>query len=182
MRRPSAPAAGTRSSRPARPWRWLAYLAVLGIWVLAGLRLLADPVPRLPLLFNWTPSLPWRVAWLHRGVLPAARGELVLYAFDGAAADSRPGLRHQPFFKVVRGLPGDVVTVRGREVSVNGQAVGVALERTRGQRPLEPIAPGAIPPGHYYVQGTSPDSFDSRYRAGGLVPAGQVIGTVTPLL
>ncbi|WP_157271999.1 conjugative transfer signal peptidase TraF [Azohydromonas aeria] len=182
MRFLSAPPAGSRTSRPAQPWSWLPYLVVLAVWVLAGLRLLADPVPRLPLLFNWTPSLPWHVAWLHRGVLPAARGQLLLYAFNGDAADSRPGLQGQPFFKIVRGLPGDVVTVRGREVSVNGQAVGVALERTRGGRPLEPIVPGVIPPGHYYVQGTSPDSFDSRYRAGGLVPAAQVIGTVVPLL
>jgi conjugal transfer pilin signal peptidase TrbI len=38
-----------------------------------------------------------------------------------------------------------------------------------------------IPPGHYYVQGTSADSFDSRYRASGLVRAEQVLGTVVPL-
>ena len=38
-----------------------------------------------------------------------------------------------------------------------------------------------IPPGHYYVQGTSTDSFDSRYRASGLVRAEQVLGTVLPL-
>jgi conjugal transfer pilin signal peptidase TrbI len=31
------------------------------------------------------------------------------------------------------------------------------------------------------VQGTSPDSFDSRYRASGLVRAEQVLGTVVPL-
>jgi conjugal transfer pilin signal peptidase TrbI len=38
-----------------------------------------------------------------------------------------------------------------------------------------------IPPGYYYVQGTSPDSFDSRYRESGLVRADQVIGKVIPL-
>jgi conjugal transfer pilin signal peptidase TrbI len=38
-----------------------------------------------------------------------------------------------------------------------------------------------IPPGHYYVQGTSLDSFDSRYRDSGLVRAEQVLGTVLPL-
>ena len=48
-------------------------------------------------------------------------------------------------------------------------------------RPLAPIAPTIIPPGHYYVQGTSPDSFDSRYRDSGLVRAEQVIGVVVPL-
>jgi conjugal transfer pilin signal peptidase TrbI len=38
-----------------------------------------------------------------------------------------------------------------------------------------------IPPGSYYVQGSSPDSFDSRYRSSGLVRAEQVIGLVRPL-
>lgn len=38
-----------------------------------------------------------------------------------------------------------------------------------------------IPPEHYYVQGHSVDSFDSRYRASGLVRAEQVLGTVVPL-
>ena len=41
--------------------------------------------------------------------------------------------------------------------------------------------PTVIPPGHYYVQGTGPDSFDSRYRSSGLVRADQVIATVVPL-
>jgi len=81
----------------------------------------------------------------------------------------------------VRGLPGDVVTVSGRTVSVNGVVVGTAKAQAFDRRPLEPIAPTVIPPGHYYVQGTGPDSFDSRYRSSGLVRAEQVLGTVVPL-
>ena len=41
---------------------------------------------------------------------------------------------------------------------------------------LEPIAPGSIPPGRYYVQGTHPDSFDSRYRVNGLIRTEQIVG------
>ena len=66
-------------------------------------------------------------------------------------------------------------------MAVNGQVVGTAKAQAHDRRPLEPIAPTVIPPGHYYVQGTSPDSFDSRYRASGLVRAEQVLGTVVPL-
>ena len=47
------------------------------------------------------------------------------------------------------------------------RVVGVAKTHSFNRRPLEPITDLVIPPGHYYVQGTSPDSFDSRYRASG---------------
>jgi len=71
--------------------------------------------------------------------------------------------------------------VADRVVAVNGEPVGLAKVRAYDHRALEPIQPTVIPPGHYYVQGTSPDSFDSRYRSSGLVRAEQVIGVVQPL-
>ncbi|HQR76548.1 MAG TPA: S26 family signal peptidase, partial [Burkholderiaceae bacterium] len=76
----------------------------------------------------------------------------------------------------------DVVTVRGREVFVNGEPVGLAKTHTFDRRPLEPIGPTVIPPGHLYVQGTSPDSFDSRYSMSGLVRVQDVKSRVIPLL
>jgi conjugal transfer pilin signal peptidase TrbI len=112
---------------------------------------------------------------------PLQRGDYIVFAFAGEARVAYPGLDAQPFFKIVRGLPGDTVTVSGRTVAVNGQVVGTAKTHAFDRRPLEPIAPTVIPPGHYYVQGTSADSFDSRYRASGLVRAEQVLGTVLPL-
>ena len=48
--------------------------------------------------------------------------------------------------------------------------------------PLEPIVPTVIPAGHLYVQGSSADSFDSRYRSSGLVSAADVVARVRPLL
>ena len=161
--------------------RWYLVLPVGMIWGLAYVRLFIDPTPRLPVLFNWTPSLPYRVALLHRNPSDLHRGDYIVFAFDGDAQKAYPGLHRQPFFKIVRGLPGDTVTVRNRAVSINGEVVGVAKPETHDHRPLAPIAPTVIPPGHYYVQGTSPDSFDSRYAASGLVRADQVIGTVRPL-
>ena len=107
--------------------------------------------------------------------------DYIVFAFAGEARTDYPGLRGQPFFKIVRGLPGDTVTVSGRTVAINGQVVGTAKTHAFDRRPLDPIAPTVIPPGHYYVQGTSADSFDSRYRASGLVRAEQVLGTVVPL-
>ena len=107
--------------------------------------------------------------------------DYVLFAFAGEAQHHYPGLRGQPFFKRVRGLPGDTITVQGRVVSINGQSVGWAKAHTDDHRPLAPIRPMVIPPGSYYVQGTSPDSFDSRYASSGLVRSSQVIGLVQPL-
>lgn len=162
-------------------WRWYLYLPVFAIWSLAYLRLFIDPTPRLPLVFNWTPSLPYRVALVHAATTPLRRGDYIVYAFDGEAQTVYPGLRGQPFFKRVCGLPGDHISVADRVVAINGEAVGRAKAQAYDHRALEPIQPTVIPPGHYYVQGSSPDSFDSRYRSSGLVRSEQVIGIVQPL-
>lgn len=161
--------------------RWYVFLPILGIWTLAYARLFLDATPRVPLLFNWTPSLPCKVAWLWRAPSRLQRGDFIVFSFDGEAKQQYPGLRGQPFFKVVRGLPGDSITVADRVVRVNGEVVGHAKTHTHDRRPLAPIEAMVIPAGHYYVQGTSPDSFDSRYQASGLVRADQVVGIVTPL-
>ncbi len=161
--------------------RWYLYLPVFGIWALAYLRLFFDATPRVPVLFNWTPSLPYKVALLHPGQHTLRRGDFIIFSFAGDGARDYPGLAGQPFFKIVRGLPGDTVTVDGREVRINGESVGIAKTHAFNRRPLEPIASGVIPPGHFYVQGLSPDSFDSRYRQSGLVRTEQVIGVVDPI-
>ena len=161
--------------------RWILYLPVFALWGLAYVRLFIDPTPRLPLLFNWTPSLPYRAALLMQGAGELHRGDYVVFAFAGEAQATYPGLRGQPFFKIVRGLPGDAVTVHGRVVAIDNETVGVAKTHAYDGRPLTPITPMRIPPGYFYVQGTSPDSFDSRYAASGLIRADQVIGHALPL-
>lgn len=160
--------------------RWYLYLALLLIWSLAYVRLFIFPTPQVPLLFNWTPSLPYKVALLRELSGAPARGEYILYRFDGGAQRDYPGLRGQPFFKQVTGLPGDEVAVRGCGVFVNSTWVGDAKTRTFDGRALATIQPTVIPPGHYFVSGSSPDSFDSRYAQSGLVRADQIVGRVEP--
>jgi len=160
---------------------WIAMLAILVIWTLAFVRVFVDPTPRLPLVFNWTPSLPYHVALAHYGPRVLQRGDYILFAFDGQEQLRHPGLRHQPFFKRIAGLPGDLVQVQESSVNVNGKPMGLAKTHTFDRQPLMPIEAGVIPPGYYYVQGNSPDSFDSRYRSSGLVRASQIIATVRPL-
>ena len=161
--------------------RWYLYVPVFAVWAFAYARVFIDPTPHVPVLFNWTPSLPYSVALVQYGPHTLRRGDYIVFAFAGEAQAAYPGLHGQPFFKIVRGMPGDTVTVDGRSVAINGEIVGLAKTHAYDRRPLEPIGATVIPPGQYYVQGTSPDSFDSRYRASGLVRAEQVLGTVVPL-
>jgi conjugal transfer pilin signal peptidase TrbI len=161
--------------------RWYLYLPVFVIWGFAYVRLFIDPMPRLPVLVNWTPSLPYRVALMQFRRQAVQRGDLIVFAFAGEAQAHYPGLRGQPFFKYVRGVPGDVITVTDRTVFVNGEAVGLAKTHAFDGHPLTPIAPAVIPPGHFYVQGASRHSFDSRYAESGLVRAEQVVGIVVPI-
>lgn len=156
----------------------LAVLFVIG--VLAFQRLFVDPVPRVPLLFNWSASLPYRVAWLERGATRLDRGDFVLYAFSGKAVADYPGLAGQPFFKVVAGLPGDPIRVEDRNVFVADHYVGFAKLRTFDGRSLTPVESSVVPAGHYYVRGSGADSFDSRYREAGFVAPAQIVGKVTP--
>lgn len=164
----------------ARDWRCLVpMIVVMGLVGLACGRLFVSATPVLPLLINWTPSLPYHVAWLERGAA-VGRGDFVLYGYEGPLAEQYPGLRKQPFFKVVAGEPGDPIHVDGRNVYVREQFVGFAKLRTMDGRPLSPVDESKVPQGHLYVQGTGADSLDSRYREGGFVPRSAVIGKVHP--
>ena len=161
----------------------LVFVAFGAIWALALTRVFIHHTPILPVLFNWTASLPYRIVVVDHGPMPLARGDLIVYAFDGEAAErDYPGLKRQPFFKRIVGVAGDVVTVDGRDVFINGLLVGRAKTHTFDRRPLEPISPTVIPPGHVYVQGSSADSFDSRYRSSGLVRTADIVARVRPLL
>jgi conjugal transfer pilin signal peptidase TrbI len=65
--------------------RWYLYLPIIAIWSLAYVRLFIDATPRVPILFNWTPSLPYRVAWLQHGPHPLQRGDFIVFSFAGEA-------------------------------------------------------------------------------------------------
>jgi conjugal transfer pilin signal peptidase TrbI len=144
-------------------------------WLLHVLIALVFAASYQHLLFNLTPSLPYVLAVLDRSA-SVERDDLIVFRFQGG--EIGPYLKGQWFFKRVVGLPGDTVSVDGRNVFINATYVGFAKPRTHAGEPLEPIAPGPIPPGRYYVQGTHPDSFDSRYRVSGLIAAEQIVGVV----
>ena len=82
-----------------------------------------------------------------------------------------------PYLKTVRGVPGMRVSVGadGR-VLLDGVPAGLAKTHALDGRPLQAIAPGTIPPGHFYLHADHVDSHDSRYAEIGLVPRGRILG------
>ena len=82
-----------------------------------------------------------------------------------------------PYLKTVRGLPGMTVSVDADgTVRLDGAPAGRAKTHALDGRPLAAIAPGVIPPGHFYLHADHVDSHDSRYAEIGLVPCGRILG------
>ena len=82
-----------------------------------------------------------------------------------------------PYLKTVRGVPGMRIEVGpDGTVLLDGVAVGRAKTHALDGRPLAAIAPGTIPPGHYYLHADHVDSHDSRYAEIGLAPAARILG------
>lgn len=123
-----------------------------------------------------TPSLPSRLVLIEKGVHPS-RGEMFSFRWHGGA----PWPDGAGFLKIAAGMPGDIVSVEGRNVYLNGKWMGVAKERTSSGEPLSVIAPGTIPPGRIYAYAPHPDSLDSRYAKTGLIPQQEVIGVAHEL-
>ncbi|MCH4538965.1 conjugation peptidase TraF [Hephaestia caeni] len=86
-----------------------------------------------------------------------------------------------PLLKRVLGLPGQTVCRSGVLISVDGVAMGTALQRDRIDRPLPDwqgcriVADGEI----FLMNWDVPDSLDGRYF--GPIPASAVIGRAVPL-
>ena len=144
---------------------------VAGFVVVAGLFLVL--MSRVHVNASWSDDA-WGYLLLPLG--SPQRGDVVI--FDppdalGAAA---------PYLKTVRGLPGTVVGVDEKVwVSLDGERVGRAKAFALDGRPLVPIAPARIPPGHYYLHAGHPDSHDSRYAEIGLVPRERILGRAVAL-
>ncbi len=82
-----------------------------------------------------------------------------------------------PYLKTVRGVPGMRIEVgRDGTVFLDGARAGMAKTHALDGRPLRAIAPGIIPPGHFYLHADHVDSHDSRYAEIGLVPRARILG------
>ena len=82
-----------------------------------------------------------------------------------------------PYLKTVRGVPGMAITVgRDGTIRLDGEPVARAKTHALDGRPLAAIAPGIVPPGHFYLHADHADSHDSRYAEIGLVPRARILG------
>jgi type IV secretory pathway protease TraF len=82
--------------------------------------------------------------------------------------------------KHVVAVPGDVVTVTPQGTYVNGRLFphSAIPEDTHGYQPF-PFGTYTLRPGQYWLLGTSPDSWDSRYL--GPIPIGLIATNVRPV-
>ena len=121
---------------------------------------------------NVTPSLAYTLCIIAKGDLDLRRGDLAAFRWHGAG----PYPAGVVFTKVLRGMPGDVVSQVGSEFFVNGESAGHAKPYSRAREALTPGPTGVIPEGHYFVSGNHPDSLDSRYALAGWIRRDALIG------
>ena len=160
-----------RGGRTSRSRRALVALACMG--VLAGLWLVA--ASRVHVNASWSDDAWGYAAFPLLGAEPQP-GDRVLF-------EPPESLRSPvPYLKTVRGVPGAVVTVGAdRTVRVDGVVMGVAKTHARDGRTLDPIEPGVVPAGHYYLHADHRDSHDSRYAEIGPVPRPRILGRAIAL-
>lgn len=182
---------GRRAQRPPiqlRSWRWwangLARSAVaLGLCAVVialpatRYRLWSDPVVG-------EHCLPFRGYLVDLWDRAVGRGDYVVFRSRGTEPFYSEGTR---MLKRIVGVPGDHVVVNRQGVFVNGQFMGGLLQAQRGGR-LWRLGKGvdqftrdeSIPLNHWWVMGTHPRSFDSRYW--GYISTEQIVGRARPIL
>lgn len=126
---------------------------------------------------NVSESLPDKAFVVAKYDHKIERGNYVSFAWNG----SGPYGKGLEFVKIIRGVPGDVVTLEGRKVFINGEYVATAKELSKTRQPLELGPTGVIPPGKYFVFAPHPDSLDSRYALTGWIDEEAILGRAYPI-
>ena len=147
------------------------YIAVPIVFVLCTVYLIVHQ--RYQPGFNFTESLDARVFFVDKTRLPE-RGDYIAFLPPKTTVYPKGNLR---FMKIVLGVEGDTVAVRGREVFLNNKYVATAQPVNRKGMPLEVIKAGVVPKDHYFVWTPHKESFDSRYAEIGWVHKDRVVGT-----
>ena len=140
--------------------------------------------PRARLIWNVTASVPIGL-YFSRPSGKLQIGELVVVSPPHTLAqylESRQYLPEGvPMLKHILALPGQTVCRKGRVISVDGRAMGTAIDRDSQDRPL-PVWQGceSIPTDDVFLMNRkSADSFDGRYF--GLLPSATIVGRAEPV-
>ena len=146
-----------------RRWTGLAVMVLLAaLWLAA--------VSHLHVNASWSDEA-WGYAVLPLFGEDPKPGDRVLFGPHEAVGSQLP------YLKTVRGVPGMTVAVDADgTVRLDGVPAGRAKTHALDGRPLAAIAPGVIPPGHFYVHADHVDSHDSRYAEIGFVPRARILG------
>ena len=150
--------------------------------LLVALSGLLHPAPKL--LWNASASVPIGLYAVQRA-LPLQVGELVVVKPPMPLARFLAARRYLPFgvplIKHILALPGQTVCRVARAVTVDGAAMGEALERDRFDRALPDwqgcrvLGPGEV----FLMNRTPPDSLDGRYF--GPLPTTAIVGRADPI-
>ena len=121
---------------------------------------------------NASSSLPYHLFIIDKNNKTVEKNAYVAFRWHGGG----PYEQGINFVKQVKGVPGDVVSIQGRQFFINDVYVSTAKERaTTGQ--LLNIGPtGIIPEGRFFVFAPNVDSLDSRYQITGWIAASAVVG------
>jgi conjugal transfer pilin signal peptidase TrbI len=159
-------------------WRTLGALGMAGLaW--AGIH---EWSQRHAFMINASDSLPNWAFFVEKKVLPT-RGQYVFFRVPlTPLITAHFGVNPQPFGKLARGLPGDLVTRQGLTTFVNGTPVAKLKTHSKRGEKLAPGPLGRVPDGCYFVATAHIDGFDSRYADIGWVCASQIVGTGVPVL
>lgn len=99
---------------------------------------------------------------------PLERGDIVVFRSDSGTLVKR-----------VIGIPGDVISIKGGVVTLNGEKLSEGYTAPGLYASGDVDYPLRIPSGCYFVMGDNrPESRDSRMKCVGLVCDGQILGVV----
>ena len=149
-------------------WRWAWAVSLFSFIVLTQFYSIG---------INASDSLPDHVFLLRKNDRGFHRNDYISFRWHGGG----PYGAGVTFTKIVKGLPGDRVTFRGRDVYVNDEYIGTAKERAKTGQKLALGPDGVIPEGHYFVYAPNSDSLDSRYALTGWISQNAVRGRPVPL-
>ena len=129
-------------------------------------------------------TLPcWVPYWIQIYVnLSDSLPHKIFISFQGKPKHFSKGMyvvfRHPEFskqiIKRIEGIPGDQITR-----TENGPCVQNTVFPVKSKKPM---ALSVIPPNYYFVAGSNPNSYDSRYEQFGLVHIHQIQGGVWPII
>lgn len=126
---------------------------------------------------NIAPSLPQRIFLIAKGEA-VAKGDYVAFRWHGQGGFY---VGQSTFTKIVRGVAGDVVTVKGQEVFINGDLVALAKQQSSTGKPMEVAHAKVLGQGELFVYAPNPSSLDSRYSVVGYISNDDVIGRAIPI-